>query len=322
VAVSERPDVTTAHFDVVQEGSCSFWLRLGLLFVTCRLLLQFSDCGLGGNHLRRQHDKLCKTFLGLDVIRSLCGHSQQIATIRGMPLLQNLATDEPALRIGIFWSRRIAITTPSVMAALRHLRRDQARPFDFALSPVLVNLTGSQVTLLAPFEKDASRWMAMPHINIHDGTTHTLEKAELPLLVQTFEMVFQQYHRHPESKSFAPDGTLCAADSKGLLKRYPVTATGFHLIGKETERGWEQNDDISTLMPSLMRYGSDTGVADEQLRKRLVEIPLACLEFETGSSRHTIVGVRRGEPVHPRSLRLLKDALRKAKHHSSRGIAM
>ena len=50
--------------------------------------------------------------------------------------------------------RRIAISTPNVMAALRHLRRDQARPYNFALSPVLVNLTANQVTLLAPFEKD------------------------------------------------------------------------------------------------------------------------------------------------------------------------
>jgi hypothetical protein len=73
-----------------------------------------------------------------------------------------------------------------------------------------------------------------------------------------------------------------------------VTATSFHLIGKETERGWEQNDDISTLMPPLVRYGSDTGVADEQLRKRLLAIPLAFLEFETGLSRHTIVRARRG----------------------------
>lgn len=49
----------------------------------------------------------------------------------------------------------------------------------------------------------------MPHVNIHDGATHTLDNPTLPLLVQTFEMVFQQYHRHPESKSFAPDGTPC-----------------------------------------------------------------------------------------------------------------
>jgi len=82
-------------------------------------------------------------------------------------------------------------------------------------------------------------------------------------------------------------GAIDEADAFGLLMQYPVTATSFHLIGNETERGWEQNDDISTLTPSLVRYGSDTGVADEQLRQRLLEIPLAFLEFETGLSRHT-----------------------------------
>ena len=91
--------------------------------------------------------------------------------------------------------RRIAIGTPNVMAALRRLRREQARPYNFALSPVLVNLTGIPLVLLAPFEKDSSRWMGMPHLNIHDGTTHTLKNPTLPVLVQTFEMVFQQYPR-------------------------------------------------------------------------------------------------------------------------------
>jgi hypothetical protein len=206
--------------------------------------------------------------------------------------------------------RRIAISTPNVMAALRHLRRDQARPYNFALSPVLVNLAGVKVTLLAPFEKDSSRWMTMPHINIHDGTTYALDNPTLPLLAQTFEMVFQQYLRHAESKSFAPDETPCSAASAGLLKRYPVTATGFLLIGKETERGWEQSDDTSTLMPSLVRYGLDSGIADESLRKRLAELPLAFLEHETGPSRHTIVRLRRGQPVHERSLKLVRNVVR------------
>src|SRR5260370_40252627 len=98
-------------------------------------------------------------------------------------------------------------------------------------------------------------------------------------------MVFRQYLRHGESKSFAPDGTPCKADSAGLLRRYPVAATGFHLIGKETERGWEQNDDISTLMPSLVRYGLNSGITDERLRQRLRQIPLAFLEDETGLSQ-------------------------------------
>ena len=86
----------------------------------------------------------------------------------------------------------------------------------------------------------------------------------------------------------------------------PSPPTGFNLIGKETERGWEQNDDISTLMPSLVRYGLDSGIADERLK-----IPLAFLERETGLSRHTIVRARRGQPVHARSLQLLKNIVRR-----------
>jgi hypothetical protein len=202
--------------------------------------------------------------------------------------------------------RRIAISTPNVMAALRRLRRDHARPYNFALSPVLVNLTDVPVTLLAPFEKDSKQWMTMPHINIHDGTTHILKEPSLPFIVQTFEMVFQQYHQHQESKSCATDGTSCKPKTCGLLKRYPVVVTAFRLIGKETERGWEQSDDISTLMPSLVRYGVINSITDERLRKRLSKIPLAFLEKETGLSRHTILRGRGGLRIHPRSVKLLR----------------
>jgi hypothetical protein len=72
--------------------------------------------------------------------------------------------------------RRIAISTPNVIAALRRLSRDQARPYNFAMSPVLVNLTGSPITLLGPFEKDASRWPTMRYVNIHDGTEYSLDR--------------------------------------------------------------------------------------------------------------------------------------------------
>jgi hypothetical protein len=127
-----------------------------------------------------------------------------------------------------------------------------------------------------------------------------LNRPEALLLVQTFEMVFSQYHLHPKSKSLAPDGTPCTGDTCGLLERYPVTASSFHLIGKETERGWEQSEDISTLLPSLMRY-QECGVAGEQLRQRLLQVPIDVLERETGLSRHTILRARRGPPVHHRS---------------------
>jgi hypothetical protein len=195
------------------------------------------------------------------------------------------------------------------MAALRRLNRDQARPYNFALSPVIVNLSDTPVTL-RPFEKNSARWREMQYINIHDGNTHTLKPPTIPVIAQTFETVFSQYVRHPEYKSLAPDGTPCKADTHGLLGRYPVTATEFHLIGKETERDWEQAEDISTLLPSLLRYGRSPQLANHALIDRLRAISLNNLQQKTGLSRHTILRARLGKRVYPRSLKLLRIAVR------------
>jgi hypothetical protein len=115
-------------------------------------------------------------------------------------------------------------------------------------------------------------------------------------------MIFSQYVKHPEYKSLAPDCNPCEADSHGLLQRYPVTASEFILIGKETERGWEHAEDISTLWPSLKRYERNSGTASELLRERLQKMSLNALQKVTGLSRNTILRARRGERVHPRSL--------------------
>jgi hypothetical protein len=149
----------------------------------------------------------------------------------------------------------------------------------------------------------------MPYINIHDGNTHTLKPPTIPIIAQTFETVFSQYVRHPEYKSVAPDGKPCKADTHGLLRRYPVTATEFHLIGKETERGWEQAEDISTLLPSLKRYDRNSGTVNESLRERLQRMSLHSLQRETGLSRHTILRARRGERVHPKTIQRLRVAV-------------
>jgi hypothetical protein len=138
--------------------------------------------------------------------------------------------------------------------------------------------------------------------------THTLNPPSALVLVQTFDMVFSQYVRHPEYKSLAPDDTPCKPDSRGLLKRYPVTVRGLHLIGKETERGWEQAEDVSTLLPSLVRYQGKGSVAGHMLRESLGQIPLDTLQRITGLSRHTILRARRDERVHAKSLQCLKAA--------------
>jgi hypothetical protein len=157
----------------------------------------------------------------------------------------------------------------------------------------------------------------MPYVNIYDGKVHTLKPPTLLAVPHTFDLMFAQYWRHPEFKSLAPDGTSCKGDTRGLLKRCPVTASGFRLIGKETERGWEQDDDISTLLPSLLHYESTDAAAGTRLQAKLQDIPLDVLQAATGLSRHTILRARRGERVHPRSLRLLKIAVRLTREKGS-----
>jgi hypothetical protein len=180
---------------------------------------------------------------------------------------------EPPNWLGLPVMRRIVISTPNVMTALRKLNRDQPRPYNFALSPVVTSLSGERILLLGPFVKNPSRWPTMQYVNIYDGKVHTLDPPTLLAVVHTFDLMFAQYWRHPEFKSLAPDGSPCKADTRGLLKRCPLSAAGFHFMGKETERAWEQDDDVSTLLPSLMRY-QDRSVAEERLRQRLLRIPL------------------------------------------------
>jgi hypothetical protein len=76
---------------------------------------------------------------------------------------------------------------------------------------------------------------------------------------------------------------------------HPVTASEFHLIGKETERGREQAEDVSTLLLSLKRYAGNTGTANQLVRESLQNMSLNVLQKQTGLSRNTILRARRGE---------------------------
>jgi len=69
--------------------------------------------------------------------------------------------------------RRIAITTPNVMAALRRLNRDQSPTVQLRF--ITRNRESVRVSgyIAWAFEKDSARWREMPYINIHDGKTHT-----------------------------------------------------------------------------------------------------------------------------------------------------
>ena len=56
-----------------------------------------------------------------------------------------------------------------------------------------------------------------------------------------------EFQEHPEAKSLAPDSTQCQANTGGLLQRAHVIAGEFRYVGKETDRKWEEGDDMTVL---------------------------------------------------------------------------
>jgi hypothetical protein len=107
-----------------------------------------------------------------------------------------------------------------------------------------------------------------------------------------------EYREHPEAKSLAPDGTPCEAETSGLLKRAHVIAGEFRYVGKESDRKWEEGDDISVLEFKTTEYGrarkvvADTAIADE-----IRAIGIRKTMELTKMSQHTIEKLVRGEAV-------------------------
>jgi hypothetical protein len=168
---------------------------------------------------------------------------------------------------------RIAITTPEVLRALQAREEqlsynDRIKPFNFVLSPQInrLGLSGfpadtdpEHFTLIAPFTTDVSRWHKLSWVNVHDGKRYTLapitRKQPSEASAQQMENVVLLHEAHTESKSLASDGSPCDWQTKGLLLRTHVIAHGTpEFIGKETDRRWEQEEDISMLQPVLPMY--------------------------------------------------------------------
>lgn len=111
---------------------------------------------------------------------------------------------------------RIRITTPNVMKALRRREPGSAKPYNFALSPILIQPT-PDCTLIAPFSKHSEEWLAQDYIEIHSGATVNLhgEYDGRKLVPQTLSGVLWRHYLHPEDKSLSPDGERSDAYTSG-----------------------------------------------------------------------------------------------------------
>jgi hypothetical protein len=114
-----------------------------------------------------------------------------------------------------------------------------------------------------------------------------------------FAHLLLQYQRHPEAKSLAPDGSCCRAETRGLLKRSNVIAGEIRYVGKETDRKWEEGDEISLLDFSTTEYGrKGKVVASEEVKAAIQKIGINRCARESGFDRKNFVRkLVRGMPV-------------------------
>lgn len=89
-------------------------------------------------------------------------------------------------------------------------------------------------------------------VNIHDHQSPVYELTNeydgSRVLPKNFFMLLDSYQNHPEAKSLGPDAKLCEFDTRGLLQRAHMVANWPPIcIGKESDRHWEEGEDLSLL---------------------------------------------------------------------------
>ena len=157
-------------------------------------------------------------------------------------------------------------------------------------------------TLLNPFSSERDQWMRSTCINIHNHQSPVYELTNeydgRRTLVKNFFMLLDCYQNHPEAKSLGPDGKPCEFDTQGLLQRAYIVANWPPIyIGKESDRHWEEGEDLSLLDFKTIEYkrrGNAVATVEQlaqiaKVRKR---------EFmRRGINQHTLEKICNRKPV-------------------------
>jgi hypothetical protein len=120
--------------------------------------------------------------------------------------------------------------------------------------------------------------------------------------VKTYRDVLEEYRAHAETKSLAPDGTVCGGATTGLLRRRPVTALYRTHVGKESNRLEEV--DAGLIHDPKEVYTEYSNPADDPWRTLVIPVLKQMKRSElaeaTGLSERSVTAARNGVSM-PRS---------------------
>ena len=209
---------------------------------------------------------------------------------------------------------KLTLSTPH--HALKNLAKGPlTRPNNFMMIPQVsrfgcpANINPEKFTLITPFSSERDDWMNSKCTNIHDFESPVYELTDEydghKVVPKNFFMLLDAYQNHPEAKSLAPGGGPCEFDTQGLLQRAHIVANWPPIyIGKESDRHWEEGEDLSLLeFNSIVYKRKGFAVATDEQLDRIAEVPKR--EFMRRKvNQHTLEKICRREPV--RAVKLAK----------------
>jgi hypothetical protein len=209
---------------------------------------------------------------------------------------------------------KLTLSTPH--HALKNLAKGPlTRPYNFMMLPQITrfgcppNVHPDKFTLITPFSSDRDEWMNSNCINIHDEQSPVYELTNeydgRRALPKNFFMLLDSYQNHPEAKSLGPDGKPCDFKTRGLLQRTRIIAKWPPIyIGKESDRHWEEGEDLSLLEFKAVQYKrKGNAIANDEQLASIARVPKR--EFRRrGINQHTLEKICRREPV--RAVKLAK----------------
>ena len=207
---------------------------------------------------------------------------------------------------------RMTVSTPAILRMLKGF----TQPFNFVHVPLLFPTlypTGkdqSNFSLVIPFSKNREKWLDTKARDTHTGQQYSISllgtkgptTRSKRVEVKCYGNVLGAYREHPEAKFLGHDGNPCDSLTRGLLKRSHIVANCHRYIGKESSRRWEQGDDISMADFTCAEYSDGKVNADQETRKRIIQIGIRKVARLSGVSRETVGMIAKGQPVKPSTL--------------------
>jgi len=223
--------------------------------------------------------------------------------VRGVLGLERKAPDWLDLPVMM----KLTLSTPHHV--LKNLAKGPlTRPHNFLMLPLISrfgcpqNIDWNKFTLITAFTSDRNEWMRAKCINIHDPQSPVYELTDeydrRRALPKNFFMLLDEYQKHAEAKSLGPDGKPCQFDTRGLLRRAHIVANWPPIYtGKESDRHWEEGEDMSLLLFKAIEYKRQGyAIADDEHLTRIAKAPKR--EFmRRGINQHTLEKICKGEPV-------------------------